>query len=71
MSDNITIKSCATREEADLLKSLLEANGIRAMVAADDYAGLPLMVSGGVQLQVLADDAQRAREIIEQAEEDG
>jgi hypothetical protein len=69
MSDSISIKSCASREEAEMLKSLLESNGIRAMVAADDYAGLPLMVSGGVQLQVLEEDADRAREIIAQSEE--
>jgi hypothetical protein len=67
MSESVSIKSCASREEAELLKSLLEANGIRAMVAADDYAGLPLMVSGGIQLQVLEKDADRARQIIEQA----
>ncbi len=70
MQDNVTIHSCATREEAELLKSLLEDNGLQAMVVADDYAGLPLMTSGGVQLQVLEQDVDRAREIIEQAEHD-
>ena len=70
MQGNVTIKSCATREEAELLKSLLEENGIQAMVDADDYAGLPLMTSGGVRVEVLEQDADRAREIIEQAKED-
>lgn len=66
MSDSVSIRSCATREEAELLKSLLEVNSIHAMVAADDYIGLPLQVSGGIQLIVLQQDAERARQIIEQ-----
>ncbi len=66
MSDSVSIRSCATREEAELLKSLLEVNSIHAMVAADDCAGLPLQNSGGVQLIVLQQDAERARQIIEQ-----
>ncbi len=66
MSDSVSIRSCATREEAELLKSLLEVNSIHAMVAADDYIGLPLNISGGVQLIVLQQDAERARQIIEQ-----
>ena len=37
MADSISIRSCASREEAELLKSLLEANGIHAMVSADDF----------------------------------
>ena len=70
MDENVTVKSCATREEAELLKSLLESAGIHAMVDADDYAGLPLMTSGGVQLQVRGQDAERARQVIEEAEEE-
>jgi hypothetical protein len=65
MADSVSIRSCASREEAELLKSLLEANGIHAMVSADDYVGLPLQVSGGVQLIVLQQDAERARHIIQ------
>lgn len=38
------------------------------LVAADDYAGLPLLTSGGVQLQVREVDAERARQVIEEAE---
>jgi Putative prokaryotic signal transducing protein len=68
MSDTVSLKSCASREEAEFLKTLLESNGIRAIVLADDYVGLPLLVSGGVQLQVLEEDVQRARQILEEAE---
>ncbi len=66
MSDSVSIRSCATREEAELLKSLLEVNSIHAMVAVDDCIGLTLQTSGGVQLIVLQQDAERARQIIEQ-----
>ena len=68
MSEAVPIWSCESREEAELLKSMLEANGIHAMVDADDYAGLPLTTSGGVQLRVLAEDAEKAKEIIEESE---
>jgi hypothetical protein len=71
MSDSISIKSCASKEEAELLKSVLESNAIRAIVIADDYVGLPLLVSGGVQLQVLEEDVERARKIIEELEQNG
>ncbi len=70
MSDSVSIRSCATREEAELLKSLLEANGIRATVEADNYAGLPLQISGGVKLIVLQKDAERAREAIDRDQDD-
>lgn len=68
MSKTISIRSCATREEAELLKSMLEAGGIHALVAADEYAGLPLQTSGGVQLKVLEEDAERARQVIDEAD---
>ena len=69
MSEAIAIKSCESREEAEFLKSMLEGKGIRAMVDADDYAGLPLQTSGGVQLRVLQEDVERARRIIEESED--
>jgi hypothetical protein len=69
MSESIAIRSCATREEAEFLKSMLAASGIRAMVDADDYAGLPLQTSGGVQLRVLQEDVEQAQRIIEESEE--
>ena len=71
MSDSISVKSCASREVAEYLKSVLESNGIRAMVLADEYAGIPLLVSGGVQLQVLEKDVERAHKILEELEENG
>ncbi len=68
MSESVSIKSCASREEAEFLKSLLEANGIHAMVLTDDYIGLPLLVSGGVDLRVLKEDVERAQQVLEEDE---
>ncbi len=69
MSESITIKSCASQEEAEFFKALLESNDIHASVMGDDYIGLPLMTSGGVQLQVLDENVARAQEILKQAQE--
>ena len=68
MSEAVSIKSCATQEEAEFLKSLLETYGIHALINADDYAGLPLMTSGGVRLQVLQEDVEKATKILKDAE---
>jgi hypothetical protein len=67
VSESISIKSCASREEAEFFKALLESKGIHASVMADDYIGLPLLTPGGVQLQVLEENVASALEIIEQA----
>ena len=71
MSDSTCIRSCASREEADFLKELLESNGIHAMVSADDYIGVPLPISGGVNLLVLNEDAERARQFLQASSESG
>jgi hypothetical protein len=57
------------RQDAELAESLLEANGIDAIVAADDcgntYAGV---APGSIRLLVEADDEERARELLAAAE---
>jgi hypothetical protein len=47
---------------------MLEANGVAAMVDADEYVGLPLHTSGGVQLRVLQENVERAQQILRQPE---
>ena len=71
MADSIRIRSCASKEEAEFLKSLLEANGVHAMVSADDYVGVPLPTSDGVDLLVLDEDVERAQKILEESAENG
>jgi len=66
-SRSVPVASCATEQEAEFLKNYLEANGVKSVIAADDYAGLPLLTSGGVHLLVLEEDATFARKVLEEA----
>jgi hypothetical protein len=70
MSDAVSIRSCASREETRFLKSALEVNGINAKVLADRFAGSSLQIFGGVKLIVLQKDAERAREVINRDQDD-
>ena len=66
-SRSVAIASCGTQAEAEFLKNLLEANGVKSAISADDYAGLPLLTSGGVHLLVLEEDAAFAQDVLEDA----
>ena len=65
------VEKKVSAERMKFLKELLESNGIHAMVSADDYIGVPLPVSGGVDLLVLNKDAERAQQILEESPENG
>ena len=71
MSDSIRIRTCASREEAEFFKSLLEANNIHSMVSADDYIGVPVPTSNGIGLLVLKEDVDSARQVLEEAQKSG
>ncbi len=63
MSNLVCVKTFADRLQADMAKSLLEANGITASVSADDMGGMRpdlAFTSGGVKLFVLDDNAAKA-----------
>lgn len=67
MDGLVTVGTFFVRIEADLAKSLLDANGIQAMVAADDAGGMRpalLVGTGGARLMVRAEDAPRAAELL-------
>ena len=66
-SRSVVVASCATEQEAEFLKNYLEANGVKSVISADDYAGLPLPTSGGVHLRVLEEEAAFARKVLEEA----
>ena len=66
-SRSVPVASCASQQEAEFLKSLLEANGVKSVIAADDYAGLPLPASDGVHLLVLEEVAAFAKQVLEEA----
>ncbi len=68
MSELICLKTFANRLEAELAKSVLESNAIKASVSADDAGGMRPdlgFTSGGVKLFVLDENAERALELLE------
>ena len=67
-SDLVCVRTFIHRHEADLAQSILQANGIPGMISAQDQGGLAphlLTGSGGVQLIVRAEDADAARQVLD------
>ena len=62
----VVVESFSTRLEAEMAASLLEAEGIYALVSADDAGGAYpfLQYLRGVRLIVFPEDEGRAREIL-------
>ncbi len=60
-----------TRHEAEFAQSMLEANGIEAVIAADDAGGYGpgLTFSRGVALLVREEDVGRAEAVFEEFED--
>ena len=70
MSKNsiIPIKSYSSRMDADLAKAVLEANGIEAIVSADDAGGMEPWLASAQHIQILVreEDASVARDLLEE-----
>ncbi len=68
MKDPTIVRTFSDRGEAEIARSLLEAQGIDALVAADDMGGNtpPLDFSSGLQLVVDAGDVERAHEVLDE-----
>ena len=67
MSDLMCVKTFGSRLEADLAKGVLAANGIEALVCADDAGGMRpdlAFTSGGVRLVVAGEDAKDALRVL-------
>ena len=67
MSKIVCLKTFPDYLEADMAKSLLEANGIKASVSADDAGGMRpdlAFTSGGVRLFVLDENADKSLELL-------
>ena len=65
--DLICVKTYNSRIEAELDKGLLESQGIRAILSADDAGGMRpdlLWSTGGVRLLVNQENADDARELL-------
>ena len=65
-TDLVVIQRFATKFDAEIAKSALEAANIDAMVRADDAGGVQpgMWAANGVDLLVRAEDAERAAEIL-------
>lgn len=62
----ITVAECSSVDEAQLLKSMLEANGIAATLP-DEFTSqnlTPITLGAGVKVQVAEDDAETALALI-------
>jgi len=59
--------------EAQLIVGMLEANGIAAMVSADDAGGFDpqLQMTQGVRVMVATEDVEQARQLIAEPSADG
>ena len=68
MNDPTIVRVFSDRGEAEIARSLLEAEGIPASLAADYMGGTtpPLDFSSGLQLVVDAADVERARELLDE-----
>jgi hypothetical protein len=66
----VTLETYHARHEAELQKSVLEANGIEAVIESDDVGGVgpALAFTRGVRLLVHKDDAQKAQVIFQDLE---
>lgn len=66
-NDLIVARIYSYRAEAELACSMLEANGVEAMIEADDCGGQrPLLgASIGVRLMVRRSDESRAKKLLE------
>jgi hypothetical protein len=61
----VPVATYVSNIEAELARSALEAAAIDALVWADDCGGTrPHLWMGGVRLMVRAEDAERAREVL-------
>ncbi len=67
----VTVGTYPNKIDAELAQGALEAADIEAMVTADDAGGLQpgLWVGEGVRVLVRAEDAERAKEILNGASE--
>ena len=65
-SELVEVASFLNRMEAELAQGALDAAEIESVVSADDAGGLrPHLWLSGVRLLVRAEDAERARELLD------
>ena len=55
----------------EIVKSVLEDNGIRCIIYGDDSLRASLAMGKGIELKVQAEDAEKAKILIKEAEGNG
>jgi len=73
MSAPVVVRSFTQRSEAEIARGVLEAEGIDASIMADDLGseGPGITFGKAINLVVDAEHAERARELLDQAIEEG
>ncbi len=67
MTDFITISVYPSRMEAEIVKGLLESEGIQAVITGDDSDGInpyPMLQSSGIELKVPKKGEEKAKIIL-------
>jgi len=67
MNTIVTVQTYSSRIEAEIAKGLLESEGIKALISADDAGGMrpfPFAYSNSVELKVREEDVEKAKEIL-------
>ena len=69
---NVPVAVVNSRTEAELIVGLLESNGVRAFLLADDAGGQEpqWQLSGGVRVLVASSDEAEARQVLDDARRD-
>lgn len=64
MTDLVCIKKFADRHEADVAKSVLDANAIESFIQSDDAGGMYPFMTEQIRLLVKKTDVQVAKKIL-------
>ena len=69
----VTVRTCRDLPEAEVVRSMLEAGGITAFIPDENVASLfgasQVLDTNGVRVQVPAEDAELAKELLDREEE--
>lgn len=65
MADLVCIKKFADRHEADVAKSVLDANKIESFIQSDDAGGMYPFMTEQIQLLVKPSDVREAKKILQ------
>ena len=71
-TEPVTIRTCRDLQEAELVRSMLEAGGVKAFIPDENAASLwpsQVLDTNGVRVQVSADDAALATELLDREDE--